>query len=141
MPIGCASIELQNNQAREYLSMRLSTSNKGWHSQWFYLKYAAAAPLLEFIGRLIEEAPKQWRKWGIPEKDKKKILDYVAAIRILKELVLNGFGIIGPYHTRRMALLMALLMVRALQLYLVVPGASLEGTTLVEEALLNSEIA
>ena len=27
----------------------------------------------EFIGCLIEEALEQWRKWGVPEKDKKKI--------------------------------------------------------------------
>ena len=52
--------------------MQLSTSNKGWHSQWFYLKNATTA-LPEFIGRLIEEAPKSWRKWGVLEKDKKKI--------------------------------------------------------------------
>ena len=53
--------------------MWLSTSNKGCHSQWFYLKNNTAAPLPEFTGRLIEEAPEQWRKWGVPEKDKKKI--------------------------------------------------------------------
>ena len=53
--------------------MRLSISNKGWHSQWFYLKNDAAAPLSKFTERLIEEAPEWWRKWGIPEKDKKKI--------------------------------------------------------------------
>ena len=53
--------------------MWLSTSNKGWHSQWFYFKNDAAAPLSEFTGRLIEEAPESWRKWRVPEKDKKKI--------------------------------------------------------------------
>ena len=37
--------------------MRLSMSNKGWHSQWFYLKNDVTTPLLEFIGCLIEEAP------------------------------------------------------------------------------------
>ena len=52
--------------------MRLSTSNKGWHSHWFYLKNDTATPLPEFTGRLIEEAPNSWR-WGVPEKDKKKI--------------------------------------------------------------------
>ena len=53
--------------------MWLSTSNKGWHSQWFYLKIDAVAPLSEFTGCLIEEAPESWRKWGILDKDKKKI--------------------------------------------------------------------
>ena len=73
MPMGCAGIQLQNNRVGEYLSMRLSTTNKGWHFQWFYLKNDAATPLPEFTGRLIEGALEQWRKWGIPKKDKKKI--------------------------------------------------------------------
>ena len=65
--------------------MWLSTSNKGWHSHWFYLKNDAAAPLPKFTGRLIEEALDSWRKWGVLEKDKKKILDHLAAIHILKD--------------------------------------------------------
>ena len=72
MPMECFGIHLSNSRVNEYPSMHLSTSNKGWHSHWFYLKDAAAAPLPEFIGRLIEEAPYLW-KWGVPEKDKKKI--------------------------------------------------------------------
>ena len=85
MPMGCAGIQLWNNWVGEYPSMCLSTCNKGWHSQWFYLKNdAAAAPLSEFTGCLIEEASESWRKWGIPEKDKKKIWDLIATIHILK---------------------------------------------------------
>ena len=80
MPMGCVGIQLQKNQVGKYPSMWLSTSNKGWHSQWFYLKNDAAAPPPEFTGRLIEEAPESWRKWGVPEKDKKRIRDHIAAI-------------------------------------------------------------
>jgi hypothetical protein len=32
MPMGCAGIRLRNNWAKDYISMKLSTSNKGWHS-------------------------------------------------------------------------------------------------------------
>ena len=32
MPMGCAGIQLWNNRFGKYPSMRLSTSNKGWHS-------------------------------------------------------------------------------------------------------------
>ena len=96
MPMGCAGIQLQNNQVSEYPSMRLSTSNKGWHSQWFYLKNDVVAPLSEFTGRLIEEALESWRKWGIPEKDKKKIWDHIAAIHFLKDNGLKGSGPSGP---------------------------------------------
>ena len=73
MPMGCADIQLRNNHVNEYPPMRLSTSNKGWHSHWFYIKNDAAAPLPEFTGRLIEEVLELWRRWGVPEKDKKKI--------------------------------------------------------------------
>ena len=73
VPMGCTGIQLRNNRVSEYPPMRLSTSNKGWHSHWFYIKNDAAAPLPEFTGCLIEEVPESWRKWGVPEKDKKRI--------------------------------------------------------------------
>jgi hypothetical protein len=47
MLMGCARICLRNNQAKDYISMKLSMSNKGWHSQWFYLKNDAAHSLPE----------------------------------------------------------------------------------------------
>ena len=73
MPMGCVGIQLRNNRVSEYPLMCLSTSNKGWPSHWFYVKNDAAAPLLEFTGHLIEEVLESWRRWGVLEKDKKKI--------------------------------------------------------------------
>ena len=88
-----------------------------------------------FFGRIIEEVLGSW-KWGVPNKDKKRIKDHLAALQILKERGMKGSGIISAYHTRRVAPLMS----RALPLYLIVPGASLEGTTLVDEVL-SPEVA
>ena len=116
--------------------MRLSTSNKGWHSQWFYLKNDATASLPEFTGHLIEEVLESWRKWGVLEKDKKKIRDHITAIHILKENGLKGSGVIGAYHTRRVAPLMT----HALLLYAMAPEASFDGTVLAEGALPHSEV-
>ena len=64
MLMGCASIQVRNNWVSEYPPMRLSTSNKGWHSHWFYIKNETASPLVEFTGRLIEEVLESWRKGG-----------------------------------------------------------------------------
>ena len=94
MPTGCASIHLRNNRVNEYPSMHLSTSNKGRHSQWFYVKDDVAAPLPAFYGRIIEEVLGSW-KWGVPDKDKKRIKDHLAALQILKERGVKGSGIIG----------------------------------------------
>ena len=134
MPMGCAGIQLWNNRVDEYPSMRLSTSNKGWHSHWFYLKNDAAALLPEFTRRPIEEASKKWRKWGVLEKDKKKIWDHLATIHILKEHGLKVSGIIGDYHARRVVPLMR----RALLLYAMAPKASFDGMALAKGALSHS---
>ena len=85
---------------------------------------------------MIEEAPEQWRKWGVPE-DKKKIRDHITAIRILKKNGLKGSGVIRAYHARRVAPLMT----RALPLYAMAPKASFDETMLTEGTLPNSEIA
>ena len=50
---------------------------------------------------------------------------------------MKRLGIIGAYHIRRVAPLMA----RALPLYQMVPEASFEGTALADEALPPSEVA
>ena len=73
---------------------------------------------------------------GVSDKDKKKIQDHLTALQILKERGGKGSGIIGAYHTQRVASLMS----RALPLYLMVPRASLDGMTLVDGALSPSEV-
>ena len=50
---------------------------------------------------------------------------------------MKGSGIIGAYHTRRVAPLMR----RVLPLHTMAPGASLDGTALAEGALSPSKVA
>ena len=86
--------------------MHLSTSNKGWHSQWFYVKNDTSAPLPVFIGHYIVETPGSWG-WGVTGKEKKHLNDLLAALRTLKDRGVKGLGIIDAYHARRVASLMA----------------------------------
>jgi hypothetical protein len=134
-------LSLRNNRAKEYISMKLSLLNKGWHLQWFYLKnnVALALPehaLPEYTRRVVEVVPASWG-WGISKKGLKRIVDHLAVVKILREDGVKGSGVIGAYHARRVAPLMA----RALPMYQMVPVASLEGTVLTEGPLANSEIA
>jgi len=92
--------------------------------------------LLEFTGHLIEEALDSWRKWGVLKKDKKRILDHLTTIRFLKEKGLNGSGIIGAYHARRVAPLMR----RMLPLHAMAPEALFVGMVLAEGALSPSKV-
>ena len=75
-------------------------------------------PLPAYSGRLIEETPGSW-KWGVLDKDKKRIKDHLAALQILTERDVKGSGIIGAYHTWRVGPLMS----HALPLSLMAPGA------------------
>ena len=59
-PVGCAGIHLHHHRVGAYPLMRLATSNKGWYSQWFYVKNDAAAPLPAFTGRYIMETSGSW---------------------------------------------------------------------------------
>jgi hypothetical protein len=67
----------------------------------------------------------------------KRIVDHLAAIKILREDGMKESGVIGAYNARRVAPLMA----HALPMYQMVPIAPLEGTVLTDGPLANSEIA
>ena len=75
--------------------MRLSTSNKRWHSQRFYVKNDATAPLPAFTGRYILEAPGSWG-WGVPGKEKKQLSGLLAVLQTLKQRGVKGSGIMAP---------------------------------------------
>ena len=77
--VGCVGIHLRSNQAGAYPLMCLSTSNKRWHSQWFYVKNDAAAPLPVFTGRYIFETSGSWG-WGVMGKEKKHLNDLLATL-------------------------------------------------------------
>jgi Putative gypsy type transposon len=142
VPVGCASIRLRRKNAAEYIPCRLPTSNKGWHPEWFYLKNTSAPSLPhhrlpEFNYQVFEDIPPQWSQWGVPTKDLRKIEPHLAAVKVLRERGLTAAGVVGAYHARRVAPLMA----RAFPLYGMVAGAPPEGTAMALGALPNSEIA
>ena len=78
----------------------------------------------DFTGSLIEEAPQVW-SWGPPEKEK-RLRDLLDAIVFLKDRSLHGVGVIGAYHMRSVAPLMA----HVVPLYEMTADAQLTGTAL-----------
>ena len=74
---------------------------------------------------------------GVQSKDKKHLSDLLSALQALKDRGIKGTGIIGTYHARRVAPLMA----RVHPLHRMMPGMSFEGMVLVDEALPFLEVA
>ena len=132
VPMGCTSIHLRGSRVSEYMSIPLSKSNKGWHKLWFYLKNNTAAPLPIFTGRLLEEVPEVWR-YGAIEKEQKRLGSLLKAIVTLKRHGLRVTGVIGSYHVRRVASLMAC----ALPMYKMTPDSTPEGTVMVVDVALS----
>ena len=89
------------------------------------MKNDPAAPLQVFTERIIEEVPPTW-PWGPPIKEKKRMRDILEAIASLRSHDLHGASVIGAYHVRRVAPLMA----RALLLFGMMPVVKLGGTVL-----------
>ena len=89
------------------------------------MKNDVVAPLSDFTGRLVEEAPHVWL-WGPPEKEKKRMCDILDGIMFLKSHDLRGAGVIRAYLARRVAPLMA----RTLSLHGMTPDAQLNGMVL-----------
>ena len=74
--------------------------------------------------------------WEPPEKEKKRMHDILDAITFLKSHGLRGASVIGAYHMRRVAPLMA----RTLSLYRMTPGAQLDGMVLAQGLLNDNNV-
>ena len=64
--IGCAALRAKQGSSSSYILSSLTSSNSGWHSEWFYLKNDPESPLPEYDGKWIDWAPEKW-SYG-PEK-------------------------------------------------------------------------
>ena len=73
-PVHAGSCLLQIRQSRmsQYIPMKGSSSHKGWHLKWFYLRSDPDAPLPRYSGRFFREAPEYWN-WGPEKAERKKI--------------------------------------------------------------------
>jgi hypothetical protein len=57
--IGSCVIQIRQSRADEYITTKESSSSKGWHQRWFYLRSDADAPLPPYTSRFFGEAPER----------------------------------------------------------------------------------
>ena len=97
--IGCAALKAKTGRGGYYLVGNLSSSNKGWHSGWFYLRNDAARPLPQYTGRTFDSAPQDW-KWGASKTDRKNLDAALAALEAVKARGVDLAEVIGAYLLR-----------------------------------------
>lgn len=106
----CATIHLRGSRSKGYIPLRLCSSNKGWHGQWFYLRNHGAPStighgLLAFLPQVPSEAPQSWA-WGVPKEGEKRMFGAFAAVAFLRDRGVTLPGVIGNYLRRGVAPLM-----------------------------------
>jgi hypothetical protein len=115
--------------------MKRSSSNKGWHQQWFYLRSDADMPLPPYTCCFFREAPERWG-YGPIAAERKKIDTLLQAVKRLVDMDMAGAKVIAAFHERRVLPLMWW----ARRLDEMVPNAPLKGTVLVTGELDCEEI-
>jgi hypothetical protein len=68
---GIYAIKLRQSRADEYIIMKGSSSNKGWHRWWFYLRSDANTLLPPYTGHSFIEGPEHWGCGPIASEKKK----------------------------------------------------------------------
>ncbi|RLM73922.1 uncharacterized protein C2845_PM15G00290 [Panicum miliaceum] len=121
------------------LSLLLPTEKKP-RRRWHRAGCSASSSAMtssgeEFSGRIIGELPLVWR-YGQPRKNKKRLPVLLDAIAHLKESVLTGIGVIGTYHQKLVAPLMA----RSLPMYVMDPLLAYSGIMLTIGEISASEV-
>lgn len=84
----------------------LTKDNKGWYSSWFYVKNHGDAPLPAYSGRFLTDKLPMW-EYSPKREEREKLSGLLAAIKLLKNRGLTGAGMVGAYHKRRVAPIMA----------------------------------
>jgi hypothetical protein len=105
--------------------MKGTSSNKGWHQRWFYLRSDANVPLPPYIGRYFEVALAQWG-YGPIATEKDKINTLLQAVMRLVNHGVTGARVIVVFHKQRVMPLMRWMH----RLDEMVPDVPLEGTML-----------
>jgi hypothetical protein len=85
--------------------MKGSSSNKGWHQRWFYLRSDADVPLPLYTGRYFKVALACWG-YGPIAADKENIDTLLQVVKHLVNQDVTGAGLIAMFHERRVLLLM-----------------------------------
>ncbi|OEL27305.1 hypothetical protein BAE44_0011676 [Dichanthelium oligosanthes] len=90
---------LRSGRVREYFRAKVTDSNKGWCSEWFYVANPSP-PLPRFSGRFAQKGDKWDWATGVDEK-KAWVHPMVELLRQLKKAGLTGVRVLWTFFERR----------------------------------------
>jgi hypothetical protein len=130
---GC-SLQLRQRRAHQYIPAKLTSSNKGWHDGWFYLRNDDGG-LPAYTGKVVTERPDLWG-WGVVKADQPRLDALLGAMDRLRRHGVTAAGVVATFHRRRVLPLMA----RRLRLDEMTPEAPIDGSRMSSEILTTDEV-
>jgi hypothetical protein len=130
---GCL-FQLRSERRSSYIPVGLSSSNRGWHAGWFYLRNDLDQ-LPAFTGRTFAVAPPKWREDLIKDKAI-PLRKVVKALAELSKAGLTAAVVVANFHKRRVLPLMS----RRIFLDDMKEGTSWEGTRMAPDELEHDEV-
>jgi hypothetical protein len=98
--IGCANLRMKQGRGDDYIPVTLTSSNSGWHKEWFYLRNDPEFALPAYTGNSIAESRRNWSD-GPAKTEKEKILkDRLAVLRRLRGAGVTLAEVLRQYHAR-----------------------------------------
>ncbi|OEL18626.1 hypothetical protein BAE44_0020355 [Dichanthelium oligosanthes] len=97
--VGRINSLLWTGRVAEYFRAKMTDSNKGWHSEWFYVANPPL-PLPKFSGRFTEKVD-EW-EWVTSDDEKKVwVRPMLALLKPLKDAGLTGVKVRWTFFERR----------------------------------------
>jgi hypothetical protein len=95
---GCG-IQLRNGRVKQYFRAKMTDSNKGWHSEWFYVSNPPPS-LPKFSGHFAQRSD-EW-EWATGKEEKKTWVNpMLAELKRLKDAGLTGVRVLWTFFERR----------------------------------------
>jgi hypothetical protein len=130
---GC-TLQLRSDRAQLYIPATLTSLNKGWQSQWFYL-HNNDERVPTFIHCVVLGAEERWR-WGLPRELQIELKPLLDAVRRLWDRDLTVTGVVATFHRWRVLPLTD----RRLRLDEMTPEAFVESSRMASTALSTEEL-
>jgi hypothetical protein len=91
-------MQLRSGRSQFYVSLLLKSSNRGWHSEWFYIKNDSAS-LHKFTRQAL--VPGDHWGWGPDKLEKKKVELILCEVQELKRSLVTGPGLCWTFFSLR----------------------------------------
>jgi hypothetical protein len=98
--IVCANLRTKQGRGDDCIPMMPTSSNRGWHRGWFYLRNDPEHAFPSYTGCSIAKSQRNWAD-GPAKKEKEKMLkSHWALLGHLRNAGITLAEVVGQYHAR-----------------------------------------